>query len=173
MIGKAILGLVIILGGGYLGMIYASRFDCRVRQLEAFRSALSQLEFDIRFLSLPLTEALDKVAESQNGAVRKIFRETADGLSRKKGARVSALWVGAIEKYRAQLCLTEQDLQAVNSFSHSLGSGDTESEIGNIRAAQMRLQVAEDAARAQAQKNVRLYRGLGLLAGIFAAILLF
>ncbi len=173
MVGKALLGLVVILGGGYLGVIYASRFDSRVRQLEAFRTALSQLEFDIRFLSLPLTEALEKVAGSQTGAVRKIFHETADGLNRERGARVSVIWQNAVEKYRCQLCLTEQDLQAVGSFSHSLGSGDTESEIGNIRAAQMRLSVAEDAARAQAQKNGKLYRGLGLLAGIFAAIILF
>lgn len=173
MIGKALLGLIVILGGGYLGMIYASRFDSRVRQLEAFRGALNQLEFDIRFLSLPLTEAMEKVAESQSGAVGKIFRETAGSLSRCKGTQVSAVWKAAMDKYRSQLCLTEQDLQAVSSFSHSLGSGDTESEIGNIRAAQMRLSVAEDAARAQAQKNGRLYRGLGFLAGIFAAVLLF
>lgn len=173
MIGKALLGLVVILGGGYLGIVYASRFDSRVQQLEAFRRALSQLEFDIRFLSLPLAEAMEKVAISQTGAVEQIFRETAAGLNRHKGAQVIDVWKSAVQKYRCRLCLTEQDWQSVSSFSHSLGCGDVESEIGNIRAAQMRLSVVEEEARALAKKNVRLYRGLGFLAGIFAAILLF
>lgn len=173
MIAKALLGLIIIFGGGYLGMIYASRFDSRVRQLEAFRTALSQLEFDIRFLSLPLTEALEKVAASQTGSIGKIFRETARDMTQNKSVRISCVWEAAVQKYRCQLCLTEQDWQAVNSFSHSLGSGDTESEIGNIRAAQMRISVAEEEARAQSRKNVKLYKGLGLLSGIFAVILLF
>lgn len=173
MIVKALFGLIVILGGGYLGIMYASQFTSRVQQLEAFRRALSQLEFDIRFLSLPLTEAMEKVAISQTGAIEKIFRETAVGLNQHKGAQVVDIWEAAVQKYRCRLCLTEQDWLSVSSFSHSLGCGDIESEIGNIRAAQMRLSVAEEEARSLAKKNVRLYRGLGLLAGIFVTIILF
>lgn len=170
---KALLGLAVIFGGGYLGMIYASRFETRVRQLEAFRAALGQLEFNIRFLRQPLAEALEQAAASQTGVIRRILSDAAKELAQRKGARVSQIWRQSVQKHKDRLCLEEQDYTALFSFADSLGAGDAEREIGNIQAAQMRLKVSEEGARGVVQKNCRLYRGLGLLAGMFVAVLLF
>lgn len=162
----------IMLGCGYLGILFASGFKARVRQIGEFTAALSQLEFDIDFLNITVRESFEKIAGNSPPGIACIFSYVAERMEEERCVKTEKLWERAIRINRSELFLTDGDVAILADFSKNLGCGSRDNEINNIRAAIMRLKLAEDEARAEASGNVKMYRGLGLLCGIFLVIVL-
>ena len=134
--------------------------------------ALRQLEFDIDFLGITLAESFERIAFNFDGAVGQVFEYTAALMKKKKCSDFLNIWNSAISAYGGELYLRESDRSILAEFARNLGAGDRESEKNNIRAALMRLKLAEDEARCDEKRNVKMYRGLGFLFGVFAVIVL-
>lgn len=162
--------VILILGGGYVGCLAASPFSVRVEQIELFRLALTQISFNIGFLKLPITRAIEEAAKARKGAVGRILLNAAEKM---RDAEPFDAFSEAIEQNKTYLCMTDADTEIIREFAENLGKGDTESELNNIKAACAKLKLAYDLADAERVKNVKLRRGIGLLGGILAAILLF
>ncbi len=163
---------IIIAGCGYVGLLLADVYKKRVAQLEDLQNVLSGLEFDIGFMNLPLCEALERCGETAKGGIRDVMMYVCDRLSENRASDMQLLWKRAFDRFDQELCLTQEDKKILIDFSKALGSGDCANEINNIKMALARLKVAETEARELAKKNVKMYRGLGLLAGIFIVIVL-
>lgn len=162
----------IIAGCGYLGLILADRYKRRVAELEDLQNILSELEFDIGFMNLPIGEALVRCSDAANGGIRDVMMYVCDRLSEDRCRDMHSLWKRALDRFGQELCLTQDDQKILIDFAKNLGSGDCANEINNIKMASARLAVAESDARELAKQNVKMYRGLGLLAGIFIVIVL-
>ncbi len=169
---RLVVGGIIIIGCGYLGLLFADTFKRRVAQLEELQNILSGLEFDIGFMNLPLSEALMRCGDRAKDGIRDVMMYVCDRLSEDRTCDMQLLWKRALDRFGQELCLTAEDKKILIDFSKALGSGDCECEINNIKMASARLAVAEFDARELAKKNVKMYRGLGLLAGIFIVIVL-
>lgn len=162
----------IIAGCGYLGLLLADTFKRRVAQLEDLQNILAGLEFDIGFMNLPIMEALARCCETAKSSIRDVMMYVCDRLSEDRCHDMQGLWKRALDRFGQELCLTQEDKKILIDFSKALGGGDRTCEINNIRMASARLKVAELDARELAKRNVKMYRGLGLLAGIFIVIVL-
>ena len=163
---------MILICSGYLGILFSGRFKKRVRQLEELQNAMLQLEFDIDFLNVTLCEAFEGIAKNTDGILKEVFFYVADRLQKSPGCDMQRLWQRAMIKYSDDLALTEEDIQIIRDFSKTLGSGNREKEKNNIKVTQMRLKIAVDEAVSEAKKNIKMYRGLGLLSGVFMVIVL-
>ncbi len=164
---------IILLGFGYMGMLFAGRYKTRVRQLELLQNAMTQLDHDIDFLNIPLSESFLRIANSGEGVLRELFLYVSNRLSQSPGCDMQKLWQRAMSKYDSCLALTAADKQIIVDFSKMVGSGNREKEKNNIRVTAMRIELALTEAKTEAQKNVKMYRGLGVLMGVFAVIVLF
>lgn len=169
---RIILSAVVILGGGYIGILVASGLDTRVRQLEQFRLALMQMEFSIGFLKLPLADAISGAAKSRSGVVSDILVSVARDIG-EENISPSAAFSRAVRKNRSLLCLKSDDIEILNDFSVGLGRGNTESELCNINAACAKLSLALEMAVSERDARAKMWRGVGLLSGCFAVVLLF
>lgn len=167
---RIIAAVITILGGGYLGMLAAARFDVRVRQLDQLRLALGGLEFSIGFLKLPLANAIDGAAKAREGAIRDMLLSASKDIE--SGISPSAALERAILKSRPRLALKSDDIEIITEFAIRLGTGDTSSELCNIKAASVKLKLAYDEAVSERDSKAKLWRGVGLLAGCFAVIML-
>lgn len=163
---------VILVGFGYLGATLAAGFQKRRESLSLFSDALRRLEFDIDFLNITLAESFGRIASDFDGAVGAIFGYVSRNMSEKKYADFFGIWNSAVEAYGAELFLNEADRAILAEFARNAGGGDRANEKNNIRAALMRLKLAEDEAREEEKRNVKLCRGLGFLFGVFAVIIL-
>lgn len=172
MIARFAAGLTVLLGCGYFGILLASNYTKRVRQITEFEEAIKQLEFDIDFLNLPLLESLEKTVRSVQGTVKEILRYICERMCEDRCADSERIWHRAFKKFRYELAMTDDDVKILLDFSKNLGSGDKYSEKNNIRATLMKLKLAEDEAREIAKTNVKMYRGLGFLTGIFIVLIL-
>lgn len=169
---KIIAAAAVILGGGYVGLLLAANLDVRAKQIEQFRLALTHMGFCISFLKMPVAQALRGAARSCSGAVGRVLSGAAEEIY-SSGAAPSAAMERAVLKNRSALCISDSDAEIIREFAANLGTGDTENEMGNINAACARLAVAQTAAEGDRDRRGKLWRGMGLLCGMFAAVLLF
>lgn len=173
MIVRIIAALVVILGSGYAGLCLASKYEVRVKQLSDFQTALCQLEFDISFLDVTVTEAFSKVAQSQSGAVKKVFEFAGEDMNSSRGTPVSKAWQTAVKRCGRLLYLEDGDLEILDEFSKNLGTGDRSSEINNIKVACLKLKATEEEARTEQKKNSKLCRQAGVLIGLLITVIFF
>lgn len=169
---RLILGIIIVLGCGYLGMFYSSDFNVRVSSIEKLKTVLQRLEFNISFMNLPLGDAIYKMATAQTGSMQNILKFVAGEIKSDRFQSMERIWQEAFEKYGNDLKLKEEDVDIILEFSKNLGKGDRQSEINNIKAAQARLKLKHEEALSAAKENVRLFRSIGLSCGVFIAIIL-
>ena len=169
MLIKYFLFAAIISGCTYLGVLLGERYKKRIIQLVSFQNALDILKFNILFLNQPLSEAMKKVSQSHDGVVEKIFSEMSGELTHSTTA--AEVWRMIMEKYKRDLFLTDEEINVLLDFSERLGISGRDDQIDNIDAAITRLQAFEVDARKEGEKNIKMYRGLGVLSGILIVIL--
>ena len=182
MIIQVMASAAVILGCTYVGTYFGEKLSVRVSQLSAFQSALETLKFNILFLNLPLAEALYKVAKSlpagnkPQGSVGRIFKAMSREISRANSldgtVSVQNAWELSVAKERRGLSLSNEEVSTLAEFVSRLGSGDRDDQTGNIEITTAKLAAFEVEARELAKKNTKLYRGLGLLAGLLLVVLL-
>lgn len=167
---KAVSAAVIVMGGGYIGGLLASRYSVRAVQLRQLSGAMEQLSFNIGFLKMPAATALAETGRSGRGAISSVLTYASEKIT--SGRTPAEAWEEAIRRYSGKLCLTEEDSEILSVFARSLGIGDVESELSNIRAASARLKLALSNAEAERDRMSRLTRGAGYLGGMLAAVIL-
>lgn len=163
--------LALLLSCGYAGIIFSKKFQNRVVQLAELQSALVQLEFDIDYLCVPLGDSFSKIAQNTDSKLKDVFGYISKRLKNNPGSDMYALWKRAFSKYRVDIALNSEDIDTITEFSKMLGSGSRENEKNNIKITQMRLKILQENARCDAEKNIKMYRGLGFLAGVFLVII--
>ena len=165
-------GLMLLFGCGYAGILLSKRFQCRVIQLGELQNALVQLEYDIDYLCIPLGESFEKIAKNSESELKNVFLYISRRLKDNPGCDMYRLWKRAFSKFSMDIALADEDIAAVTEFSKMLGLGSREKEKNNIKITQMRLKILEESAKCDAEKNIKMYRGLGFLAGCFLVIIL-
>lgn len=166
------MGVVLLISCGYTGILMSKKFQNRVVQLGELQNALVQLEYDIDYLCIPLCNSFEKIAKSTESGLKNIFIYIYDRLKNNPGCDMYRLWKRAFSKYCMDIALTAEDIETVTEFSKLLGSGNREKEKNNIKITQMRLKILQESASCDAEKNIKMYRGLGFLAGCFLVIIL-
>lgn len=164
--------VLVILGCGYIGITLASTMDKRIHQLEKMEQMLTQLAFNIGFLSLPLPEAMRRTGESQQGIVQLIMQHVTGLMQNFPHISMGEAWEESIHACRDSLELQQEELSALRDFAQHIGQGDGQTELDNIHLTQAKLKLCMEEARAKRQKDGKLYKGLGFLSGILIVLLL-
>ena len=170
---KWIANIAVVLGCGYIGVVFASRLEARVRQLEALEAMLTQLAFNIGFLALPLSEAMRQTASGQCGVVRRLLEQVTARLSGRPETTMKQAWEEAIRRQAGALCLKQPEMDALYAFAAHLGLGDGRDALDNIQLTAAKLKLARESAQAERTRDGKLCRGLGFLTGMLIVILLF
>lgn len=164
--------LLVLVGCGALGNQAAQQCRHRPRDLAQGQVCLQVLLTDIDYGLTPLDRALDRAAGAVGGPVALLFRQAAAELRAPRGNTARAAWLQALQNAAGELALTAADIDIFAELAPVLGASDRHHQRRHILLCSQRLAAAEAEARAAAQKNLRLYRYLGLAAGGFLAVLL-
>lgn len=150
-----------------MGFSLSDRLKKRVGYLGNIIEALSLLETEIAFGRSRVKEAFLRVDAACD--TRRLFKAAAEKME-KDG--IKKAWRGAVEEKRDELRLTDADAEAVMSLGERLGMTDTENQIKNIRYVKGRLEPLLKEAEGEYGQAGRLYRGGGILAGLFLILIL-
>lgn len=169
---KIVLCGAFILGGSWVGMIYAGRLTRRKKVLSEVVRGLRIFENEIYYTRERLEMASLYVGMAGEGSAAGLFRCFADSLHERSGQSACYLWKKTVHKYfRENDPLTAKDIDAISRMGHCLGSTDVKGQIENVEHTLKELSVMlSDAGNMESQKG-RVYRTAGLAGGILCAVL--
>lgn len=160
-------GAFLVLAGWMIGNRASGRFDLHLEALRSFQGALLRIISGIR-----RSEELPEILMNMN---RMIPGEAGAVLSQ-AGRQIGcgkepdeAFWKSSLEKTEG---LDEEDLRRLSIWFGQLGAG--EKSLKEEQLSQIQDYLAEKGKRVQEEKTgcARLYRNLGVLLGLAAAIML-
>lgn len=162
-----------IVGGAWVGMIYAGRLTHRKRVLSEVVRGLQIFENEIYYTRERLEGAALYVSRAGEGTAACLFRCFADSLHERSGQSACYLWKETVRKcFRENDPLTAKDIDAISRLGHCLGSTDVKGQIENVEHTLKELSVRlSDAGNMESQKG-RVYRTAGLAGGILCAVLI-
>ncbi len=150
-----------------LGILYSQKYQKRVNELKDFKTALNMLKTKIRFTYAPLKEIFYDISKSITSKTGKIFEEAADYMD-KVGATDS--WTSAVKS--AELCVTKEDKEVICQFGKLLGKTDLDGQLNEIELSLNFLETQIQKAEEEKNKNAKLYKSLGVIAGAGIIIIL-
>lgn len=162
--------LVVIFGlAVYIGNFRANQYISRLKELMSIKSALNIFENKIKFTQSPLEEIFKNIAENcSEKNIKNIFKLLNTDL--KQNGNIHKSWENAINKLESNL--TIEDKKILIDMGKILGATDVEGQISNIKITSSFIDRQIEKAEQEKQKNVKLYRTLGIVSGLTIIIVL-
>ncbi|HEY8361433.1 MAG TPA: stage III sporulation protein AB [Tissierellaceae bacterium] len=163
---------IIFITCAILGYCYGQRFTLRYENLVSLEQCIKILETEIVYGATPLPTALSNVYKKGNPRVSYIFEKIKDDLLEKKRSFVFESFLEIEDELYGKMNLKKEDVEIMLSLGRVLGSSDRhdQSKVFKIVLNQIEAQIED--AKIEKNKNEKLYRNLGVLAGIGLIILL-
>lgn len=173
MIIKVIISTLIVCCSSLIGVIYAKTYTERTRLLNNIIGTLQMLESEIVYSATPLPFLLKKISRRNNTEITRIFNSTVEILDKKSGFTFSEAWQMAIKEETKYSVLRREDIELLIQFGNTLGVSDIEDQVKHIRLAMEEIKRSYEQSIVEQNKNVKMYKNLGVLFGITVVIILF
>lgn len=163
---KFIGAFVIIISASYIGFAKSAVLRKRMNNLLEFKTALNLLANEINFAKNPIDKALANIAEVS--ALSELFIYISD---RTDELGIKNAWKCGIEKFADKLYLHDDDKAVILILANELGMSDTESQIKNVDYVKTLVHKQYECAEHEYNTSAKMYRSLGILGGLFTAVL--
>ncbi|SCY98565.1 sporulation protein [Alkaliphilus peptidifermentans] len=173
MIIKFIFSIVIIVCCSMLGGIYANTYTSRTKLLSQLLVSLQMLETEIIYSATPLPLLLTNIGRKSKPEIGNIFIKASEILLKKEGLTFNFMWSKIVDSEGQKTGLFDEDLELLKQLGNNLGTTDIDNQVKHIRLIMEEVRRNYQEAIIAENKNVKLYKQLGLLAGFAIAIILF
>ncbi len=162
--------ILIFICSSSLGFIKAASYKGRTEELENILELMRLLDMEITYRRDSLAKAFDNVSESKICWFSHVLKSCSDMLNNRKSLSYS--WKHAIAENMERCPLKEKDLFILEDISSGLGKSDIDGHKNFIAPIIIRLEANMAEAVEQEKSQGRMYRGLGIAAGIVIAVVL-
>ena len=168
-----ITGCVLIISGssGY-GFWMVSNYKERLLLLEQLRQMIFLLKGQILYANATLLEAFDVVGRRTEGSLSELFLQVAERMERQQGEPFCQIWKEETKKFAGVGLMTKADRQSLESLGEHLGFLDKEMQEKNLLLYLEQLDMTIEEMRSCQKERCRLYGSLGVMGGLFLAVLL-
>lgn len=173
MVVKIIFSCIIVFCCGMIGEIFANGYRQRTRLLHQLIYTLQMLETEIVYSLTPLPQLLEQLAGKTRPEISVLLDTTAKVLQRQEGYTFFQAWNEGITLAKKHSELKKEDFEILMDLGQNLGGSDIDNQVKHIRLAMEGLKRNYEEALQLQQKNVSLYKHLGILAGLGVVIILF
>ena len=151
-----------------MGMFAASSLSVRLRRLEACVCLLSELSGRLKYLQPTVQSLVVGLAAQERFGELRFLKLCAAQME--EGADFSGCWRQSLKREEQSLGREEAALMA--SLGDVLGRSDLESQLSAISLTGEQFAQRMEIRRERAKKQEGLYRSMGVLGGVAAAIIL-
>lgn len=146
----------------------ASGLSARLRRLEGCIALLSEMSGRLEYLQPTIGSLINSLAAQERFADLVFLRECADSM--RAGDEFSRSWRVALEKQAGGLGREEADI--LGTLGDVLGRSDLESQLAALSLTREQLSTQIAGTRDKIKARGGLYRSIGVLGGVAAAIIL-
>lgn len=162
--------LLIVAGAGGFGRYLGFYLKMHLEQLTEFREVFAQMDAEREYLRLPYAQLLRKAAKGKTSLLSEMLGEVADAMEENREADAGALWKRAILAKDGQVLLKEEEKDLILALARSLTLEGSHAQVAKLYA--MQLDDAILKAMEEKKEKQKLYGTVGILGGVFLAILL-
>lgn len=166
---KIIAGILLFSGCTALGFSKASTYKTRRIELENTLELIRLLHLDISYRKDALAKVFQRAGFQRNCWFAQVLQECAGGLTAQKP--LGKAWREALQEKELDCPMLPEDTEILTDLFLGLGRSDTSGQKQILEPAVYRLEQQIHKAQEQEWKMGKLYRSLGLAAGVVAAIL--
>lgn len=168
--------LVIIASTG-IGIYFGSNVKDRLEKLCMLKQQFSMIRGDISYSKTPLPEALYNMGERLEKDLsatefQNFYKEVSKRLMARPGIPFQKIWEDAVEHYLEKTTLNKNDLQLLSSLGGQFGYLDRDMQLKTIDLYLARLEEDRLLEVQKAGEKMRLYKILGILAGVFLVVVM-
>jgi len=164
---KSLILLSIFVTSTALGIMLANKYKDRVTDLKQMRSALNILKTKIVYTYEPLPEIFLEISSKFTNSIGEIFKLSS---SKMKEKSAGTAWKEALLETKTNM--NKEDLKTIESLSKLLGKTDVDGQLSEIELLEKFIDEQIEKAEGEQRKNEKLYKSLGVIAGLAIAIIL-
>ncbi len=159
-------------GASGCGLWMSRRYRERLRALEQLRQMIFLLKAQILYANATLEEAFQAVGERTQGELAELFCHAAKQIEGRPGDPFAHIWQESVALLGKEFPLDREDRQFLAAMGEHLGFLDREMQERNLLLYLEQLDLTMEELRIHRQERCRLYTSLGVMGGMFLAILL-
>ena len=150
-----------------IGFLISKSYQNRVIELKEFKNILNIIKTKIKFTYEPLAEIFKQISKDNDTEIEKIFGKMASQLS---DCQAKEVWENCIQE--ADINIKQSDKDILKKLGKLLGQTDVEGQISEIEVTESFLDIQIEKAEEEKKKNQKMYKTLGIVAGLVFVIIL-
>lgn len=150
-----------------IGILISKSYQNRVVELKEFKNILNIMKAKIKFTYEPLAEIFKQISKDNQTNVEKIFGQMANQIIYYQAKDV---WENCIQE--ADISIKQEDKDVLKKLGKLLGQTDVEGQISEIEVTESFLDMQIEKAEEERKKNQKMYKTLGIVAGLVFCIVL-
>lgn len=162
---------MILVSGTGCGFALSSRLTRRKRNLEMILRMLILLKGEIRYGNTSLYDAFTGAAGKLDGKYREFFLNTAEMMQTRKGKNFGDLFRSCAEKTFGTAGLTPEEREKLYSLGDRLGYLGMDMQLKQLEMLERELEYSLGELQKELPEKKKICRSLGVLLGIFLAVL--
>lgn len=162
--------LLLISMSTVLGWEWGRALKQRPKHIQLLLQSLQILEAEMVYSQVPLQEAFQLISKKLQGPTALFYRELAEELENKE-KDFDEIWEECAQRLIGQSALQKSELEILLQFGRTLGQHDIEQQKKHIKLTNLYLEEQWKNATERFQTYGKLSNVLGLLCGIFLALL--
>ena len=164
---KIILLFIIFVISAMVGVNISKKYGTRVRELKEMQRALHIFEEKIKFTYEPIPDVFDEISRKCFESIGDIFKQASRKM---KVMSAGEAWEVALENSNTKF--TKDDIEVLKGLAKMLGKTDLDGQVSEIRLTQKFVDTKIEEAQIEKGKNEKLYKTLGITAGLTIVIIL-
>ncbi|MCL2572894.1 MAG: stage III sporulation protein AB [Defluviitaleaceae bacterium] len=155
-----------------LGFYFAAQEGFRINDLQEFKKALMILSSEIDHLRTPLPIACANIAKRIKEPIGGLFSHFSNLLKENEGETAYQLWAQTLDAHKKQTYLASEDWDVIEGFGKTLGYLDKQMQQSAITVTVDYINEKTTSLQTQSEKNKRMFRSLGVIAGLLLVVVL-
>lgn len=164
---KYIILISLFVSSSYIGFLLAKRYQSRVRELKEMKTSLAIFATKIKLTYEPIPQIFEELGNKENSNISKIFQTASQKM---KELPAGQAWIEALRVESTNL--KKEDIEVLKGLSNLLGKVDLEGQIGEIQLVDNFLDGQIEKAEEESKKSEKMYKTLGITAGLAMVIIL-
>ena len=155
------------------GITKAEKVKMQLESMKYLQRIISLIQSEIRYSRAFLGEIFWNIGQGVKEPYKSWLLEMSESVNEFTGARFEDIWKDSIRRNLKVLDLPEQELESLKSLGNQLGYADIQVQMRLLDLYQEHLERTIREVHDEVQTKVRLYHCLGVMSGLFVAVLLF
>ena len=164
--------ILIVVASSVMGYMRGLDIQRHLEDVQTIRQLFLMLKSEIKYAKTPFAEAFYHIGRRMEGQYAKWLMQLSRELEEKTGAVFINVWSSTIENCLKDTYLSREDLNRLKEAGVHMGYMDEEMQLGAIRLFLEQLEIEIQQIRENIAVQRRLCNCLGVMGGIFLAVIL-